>query len=315
MHRFFGVIMVVAIFFVGCSEGGNSTTPTSTVNEPPTITTQPPTTPVPAPAPASNQPPTITSFTATPSAGIVPLTVIFTATASDPDGTIASVEWDFDANGMVDQTTTALTTSFTYTKTGTFMTTVMAVDNAGARASAATTIIALTISEDAETLVIAFNQQSYGAITRWVKFPILVWAAPGFSRTDLERAISLWEDAIGSVGLDFQITDDQSRANIVFEFGPLPPQATCGEEGPTKITDHVIEAGHGTYSAAPQCTGSGNVAATALAHGLGHILGFAGHTPSDTDIMSAPIVPFRMSAAVAEAMRFIYSVPPGTVIR
>lgn len=102
---------------------------------------------------AANQPPTITSFTATPSSGIAPLSVTFTAVASDPDGTIASVQWDFNGDGTVDQTTTTLTTSFTYTIAGTFTPMVTVMDNAGATASASTTVTVQTPAQAINALI------------------------------------------------------------------------------------------------------------------------------------------------------------------
>jgi PKD repeat protein len=92
------------------------------------------------PAACANQPPTITSFTAAPSSGILPLSVTFTVAASDPDGTIAQVQWDFQGDGSVDQVTQALTTSVTYTTGGTFQPHVTVLDNGGATATATTTV-------------------------------------------------------------------------------------------------------------------------------------------------------------------------------
>jgi len=96
---------------------------------------------------AANQRPTITSFIATPSNGTAPLNVTFTVAASDPDGTIASVKWDFDGNGTVDETTSGLTTSFTYATSGTFTPIVTVIDNGGSTASATT---GLTIQNPAQ---------------------------------------------------------------------------------------------------------------------------------------------------------------------
>ena len=90
------------------------------------------------------QPPKITSFTATPTLGAVPLVgvpVAFAVTIADPTK-VQSVQWDFHGDGTVDQTTTTLTTQFTYTITGTFNPTVTVLDTDGGEASAATTVTA-----------------------------------------------------------------------------------------------------------------------------------------------------------------------------
>jgi M6 family metalloprotease-like protein len=131
------VILLIAFLLTTCSGGGSeSDTPT----EHPTSPQTPVTPPTPPAAPPPNQPPTIRSFTATPSSGTVPLSVTFTLDAWDPDGTIARVEWDFDGNGIVDHVTTTLETIFTYCTNGNFTVIVTVVDNAGARASACTTV-------------------------------------------------------------------------------------------------------------------------------------------------------------------------------
>lgn len=85
---------------------------------------------------AVNDPPTISSFTATPSSGTAPLLVAFNLAASDVDGAIASVDWDFDGNGVTDQTTTAFSTTFTYATGGVFNVRATVVDDGGAVATA-----------------------------------------------------------------------------------------------------------------------------------------------------------------------------------
>jgi PKD repeat protein len=88
------------------------------------------------------QPPQITSFTATPTLGTAPVVgvpVAFAVTVADPTK-VHSVEWDFDGNGTVDQTTSTFTTQFTYTTAGTFNPMVTVVDTDGGDASATTTV-------------------------------------------------------------------------------------------------------------------------------------------------------------------------------
>jgi hypothetical protein len=169
----------------------------------------------------------------------------------------------------------------------------------------ATPVATLTISNDAARLVRELNQVPYGAITRW-HAPMRIWVDSGFARTDLEEAISLWESAIGS-GQQFVIVNDADSANVRFRLGTVP-NGVCGYEGPTLIQNHVIMAGEGLYSSTSGCTGTGIPAQTALAHGIGHILGIAGHTASATDVMSSSYSLFSMSSTLADAMRYIY--PP-----
>ncbi len=88
------------------------------------ITVQPP-----------NQPPSLTAE-ASPLRGAPPLTVSFTASASDPDGQIVSVLWDF-GDGTTD---TRLVTQHTYSVEGTFTALVQVRDDDGATQSKSFTI-------------------------------------------------------------------------------------------------------------------------------------------------------------------------------
>ena len=75
-------------------------------------------------------PPTV-SLSASPSDGITPLEVVFTATATDTDGQVVEYRWDFENDGVVDQTTTTITATHTYAATDTYVAQVVAVDNDG----------------------------------------------------------------------------------------------------------------------------------------------------------------------------------------
>jgi PKD repeat protein len=89
-----------------------------------------------------NQPP-VASFTASPTAGEVPLTVEFDASASnDPDGTIASREWDFGdgASGS------GVMISHQYTAVGSYTATLTVTDDDGALTS---TTESITVTEPA----------------------------------------------------------------------------------------------------------------------------------------------------------------------
>lgn len=79
-----------------------------------------------------------------PSNGQVPLTVSLTGTGSDPDGSIALYEWDFDGDGTYDwSSATTGNTVHTYTAVGTFDAVFRVTDNSGltATAHAATTVV------------------------------------------------------------------------------------------------------------------------------------------------------------------------------
>ena len=77
-------------------------------------------------------------FTATPDSGPAPLTVMFNAAAStDPDGTIASYDWDF-GDGSPNGSGIALT--HTYTAAGTYVVVLTVTDDDGADATATGTV-------------------------------------------------------------------------------------------------------------------------------------------------------------------------------
>ncbi|MEW6428277.1 MAG: PKD domain-containing protein [Thermodesulfobacteriota bacterium] len=73
-------------------------------------------------------PPTVL-LSADRSRGSAPLAVAFTAQAVDRDGTIASYDWDFDGDGVIDQTTATGSASHTYTLAGPVAASVTVTDN------------------------------------------------------------------------------------------------------------------------------------------------------------------------------------------
>jgi len=91
-------------------------------------------------AASANAQPTV-SFTVSTSDARVNQPLTFDASATrDPDGSIVKYEWDFNGDGVFDQTTTAPTVSYTYTTSGTKSVTVRATDNEGATGKATQTV-------------------------------------------------------------------------------------------------------------------------------------------------------------------------------
>ncbi len=104
----------------------------------------------------SNQLPAITSVTATPLTGLAPLPVSFTAQASDPDGSIAKYEWDFDGDGVYDRDTgSSATVSYTYSAVGTYEAKVRATDNGGAVVVSAPVVISVSSSANKPPIVVS----------------------------------------------------------------------------------------------------------------------------------------------------------------
>ncbi|MFA6451281.1 MAG: PKD domain-containing protein, partial [bacterium] len=82
----------------------------------------------------ANKPPTVKA-TATPSNGNSPLTVALSAVATDPDGSIASLTWDYDDSDGIRIDASGAAATVKYGGPGEYIATVIACDNAGACAS------------------------------------------------------------------------------------------------------------------------------------------------------------------------------------
>ena len=89
---------------------------------------------------ASNRPPAIKSFNANASSKANPKKFSFSVEATDADGTIAQYDWDFDGNGVYDATTSSDPVSYEYSLAGTYDARVRVTDDAGATATASTTL-------------------------------------------------------------------------------------------------------------------------------------------------------------------------------
>lgn len=83
--------------------------------------------------------PPVVSLSASPATPTVGAPVTFTATASDPDGTVAAIDWDLDGDGQFDDGTGAVVTR-TFGTSGSRVVSVRATDNAGVATIAFRTI-------------------------------------------------------------------------------------------------------------------------------------------------------------------------------
>lgn len=88
--------------------------------------------------PAGNQPPVVSIASSAPVTGLAPLTVNFSSNGTyDPDGTIASYDWDF-GDGSAHATTA--NASHQYTTPGTYTASLVAFDNGGLSSTATLSI-------------------------------------------------------------------------------------------------------------------------------------------------------------------------------
>ena len=83
--------------------------------------------------------PPVVNFSASPAAPAVGTSVTFTATASDPDGTVAAIDWDIDGDGQFNDGTGAVVTR-SFGAPGSRIVSVRATDNAGVATIAFRTI-------------------------------------------------------------------------------------------------------------------------------------------------------------------------------
>lgn len=169
------------------------------------------------------------------------------------------------------------------------------------------------LSAEGKALVTEFNlnsvyegRETIGAVKRWREFPVSV-AAPEFSEESLSAAIEFWQNETGGK-VSFHVV--ASGAAVTLTFDSLIMDA-CGREGPTLVRENIIVAGMGRYATRPECA-SRSAWRIGLAHGLGHILGFGGHTPSGTDLMGSPLSVWGLSPPTSEAFNWLHQVEPGT---
>jgi hypothetical protein len=181
------------------------------------------------------------------------------------------------------------------------------------------------LSAEAKDFIVNYNlNKAYpggeiGAVRRWDSFPIPIYASPDFRAQDLVAAVNLWQEATAGK-ITFQIVADPASAGIVLDMqwpppgvsGPIPEES-CGSEGPRRFSGNTIIFGGGNYAFKdkPRCAGNGDNR-TGLAHGIGHILGLGGHTPSAFDLMGSPQSTWVVSPLLREIINWLYSVPPGT---
>ncbi len=89
-------------------------------------------------------------------------TVDFAASFVDPDSRILGYDWDFDGDGAVDRSTAEPTTSFTYSRTGTFAASVAVRDYRGGAGTASRSI---TVAQTAKPRVTLPRRGRRGKLT------------------------------------------------------------------------------------------------------------------------------------------------------
>ena len=170
-------------------------------------------------------PPTV-SLSASPSDGIAPLDVVFTATATETDGQVVEYLWDFENDGVVDQTTTAITATHTYAATETYVAQVVAVDNDGLTDTDIAIVTVLTPIPPTVTLSV---DPTEGAV------PLDVTFTAAATDTDGQIAQYRW-DFDGNSVVD-QTTMANTTTHLYTTVGTFQPLVTAVDNDGLIATD------------------------------------------------------------------------------
>lgn len=164
-------------------------------------------------------------------------------------------------------------------------------------------------SNEALAFVFEHNaSRNDGRTVRWANLPIRVF----LSNVGTEDEVTDWTRASGGL-VTFTFVGSRSGADIVLSFESLP-EDICGE---TRITFRrdtgelrapVEIAINRAIFRRRECVGGRTVT-----HEVGHAIGFFGHT-DDGGLMDEKGLNGEITAPVAEMIRTLYSLAPGTAI-
>jgi hypothetical protein len=149
--------------------------------------------------------------------------------------------------------------------------------------------------------------QNSGRTVRWANLPIRVF----LNNIASEEEVTRWTQVTGGA-VTFVFVGGRSGSDIHLAFGS-PGDNVCGE---TVVTfrlgsGEVIEADvvfNRAIFRDRRCVGGATVT-----HEIGHAIGFFGHT-SDGGLMDASGLSAEITPPVADMLRALYSLAPGTVV-
>jgi matrixin len=184
---------------------------------------------------------------------------------------------------------------------------------------AVVTVSLSSLSLEARAVVQMELWMSRTQIQRWAdgrdgSNPIRVFIGP-YTPELVARATGIWERYLP---LRFQPVTVESEGEILL-YREYPEtwegSKSCGGGVPT-VRPPAIIGGKVTIGVGvrpDRCLDQGNILVAAIAHEIGHVLGF-GHTPNFTDLMSPVTWTLDLSAPADEAVRFIYGSPLGAKV-
>ncbi|NIA30301.1 MAG: T9SS type A sorting domain-containing protein [Actinobacteria bacterium] len=166
--------------------------------------------------------PIIDSFTATPTQGAPPLTVTFDCQAHDPDGTVASFRWDFEGDGVMDDTTETGDNIHIYETNGTFEAKCTAVDNEG-NSSESKSVMIYVYSDTGRVITVSDTTITSVSKGDTIKIPIRVSEAARIAGAEIKlsfdqtivKALYAEKSALTN---DFTIADSTNEGKIAISL-------------------------------------------------------------------------------------------------
>ncbi|MCB1220640.1 MAG: PKD domain-containing protein [Planctomycetales bacterium] len=180
--------------------------------------------------------PPLPQFSFQPDSGEVPLEVEFDASAStDPDGTIVSYDWDFNNDGLVDDSSPDPVLQHVFTDAGTFIVRLTVTDDGGLSTSSIFTD-PLEVSDPGNLAPLAVLSVE---VTQ-AGFPTIVSLDPSAS-SDPDGTISQYEyDFDGDGDFEISVNDDSVQQYPFYRTGSFSPVLRVTDNDGASATDSDI---------------------------------------------------------------------------